>query len=367
MVEYVNNSSKVKIKCVAHGEFLQTPANHLQGKGCPTCKKVKLANLKRLSASEFIVKANTVHGNTYEYSKVLYKSSLTPVTIICKVHGEFSQRPNNHLSGAGCTKCKGGIKLSLEEFISKAKAVHGDKYSYRFVKNYANNATKLSIECKTHGIYQQTGGSHLNGNGCPICSHAQVKLKLAHTVDVFVQRAILIHGNRFDYSLVQYKNCETKVKILCKKHGVFLQAPSKHLAGQSCLECHKEKDGFVFSKKTYVRYCREKHNGLATLYILQCSKNNESFFKVGITARNITERYRSESQMPYPYKVHTMVEGKADIIYDLEKNLHSALKDKSYIPAIKFGGQTECFSELSSEILKMLSDLTQSNKIWEKS
>lgn len=364
--EYINNTSKVKIKCLEHGTFLQSPANHIQGKGCPSCKKVKLANLKRLSQEDFVSKASEVHNHLYDYSKVVYKSSLTPIIIICKTHGEFSQRPNDHLSGAGCAKCRGGVKLSLEEFITKARLVHGDIYSYRSLSNYTNNTLKLPIECKMHGIFLQSGLSHLNGNGCPSCSQNKVRSKLSHTVEEFIERAKLIHGDKFDYSFVEYKNCETNIKILCRKHGIFHQAPSKHLAGQSCLDCHKENEGFVFSKKTYVKYCKEKHKGLATLYILQCSKNDESFFKIGITARNITERFRGESQMPYAYQTHTLVEGSADFIYDLEKNLHSTLSDKKYIPAIKFGGQTECFSELSGEILEILSDLTRSNVIWEK-
>jgi very-short-patch-repair endonuclease len=156
--------------CEPHGEFLQTPGSHLQGRGCPKCS----GNKKRNTA-EFIEKANKVHGNKYDYSNVDYINDNTKVFIICpcESHGEFQQRPADHLQGNGCPKC-GEIQSSIkrrsntDEFIEKAKKVHGDKYDYSKV-DYINMHTKVCIICESHGEFQQTPGSHLQGRGCPLC------------------------------------------------------------------------------------------------------------------------------------------------------------------------------------------------------
>ena len=83
--------------------------------------------MKKLTTEEFIDKAITVHGDKYDYSLVNYIVSKNKITIICKEHGEFLQRPNDHLNGSGCHKCA-GFNLTREEFIDKAIILHGDKY-----------------------------------------------------------------------------------------------------------------------------------------------------------------------------------------------------------------------------------------------
>lgn len=112
--EYVNTNTKVCIICPEHGEFWQTPSNHLQGKGCPKCKG------KNKTTEEFIEKANIIHNNKYDYSKVEYKSNRTKVCIICPEHGEFWQTPHEHLHGCGCPKCK-NIKWNKETCYQEAK------------------------------------------------------------------------------------------------------------------------------------------------------------------------------------------------------------------------------------------------------
>lgn len=96
------------------------------------------------------------------------------VCIICPEHGEFWQSIHRHLSGANCPKCVGGIKLTTEEFIEKAKAVHGDKYDYSKV-HYRNTATKVCIICREHGEFWQTPNNHLFGAGCPACPQSNLE------------------------------------------------------------------------------------------------------------------------------------------------------------------------------------------------
>ena len=104
-VEYVNATTKVCIICPRHGEFWQQPYGHLSGRGCSLCGRVKLGNSKRHTTKEFISKAREIHGNKYDYSKIVYESATKKVCVICHVHGEFWQRPSSHLQGQGCPKC----------------------------------------------------------------------------------------------------------------------------------------------------------------------------------------------------------------------------------------------------------------------
>ena len=172
-VEYKNNHTKVCIICPEHGEFWQIPKEHLNGCGCPKCGKIKRGNLRKMNILTFINKCNKIHNNKYDYTKVVYTNAHTKVCIICPVHGEFWQIPNNHLKGQGCPICsnktKGKYQISnTEEFIKKAKEKHGNKYDYSKVE-YTNNRVKINITCLEHGEFWQKPNDHLNGHGCPIC------------------------------------------------------------------------------------------------------------------------------------------------------------------------------------------------------
>ena len=116
--------------------------------------------MRRLTTEEFIQKCRIIHGDTYGYQFVKYVTKLIKVTIICKKHGKFEQRPNTHLKGSGCKRC--GIESrvkhlssSTEEFILKAKEFHKDLYDYSFV-NYTKNNNKITIVCKKHGKFEQS-------------------------------------------------------------------------------------------------------------------------------------------------------------------------------------------------------------------
>ena len=170
-VEYVNCETKVCIICPEHGEFRIRPTKHLSGKGCQQC----VHRSYKYTTSEFIEKAREFHGDKYDYSKVKYVNQSTKVCIICPEHGEFWQFPNNHLNGFGvCPKCSRRERLTTEEFIRKAKEVHGDKYYYNKVK-YTNTKTNVCIVCPEHGEFWQNPVSHLRGNGCSICNVGYTK------------------------------------------------------------------------------------------------------------------------------------------------------------------------------------------------
>ncbi len=126
--------------------------------------------------------------------------------------------------------------MTTEEFIQKAKAVHGDKYDYSKVE-YVNSYTKICITCPTHGEFPQNPNNHLQGNGCPTCARIRRADNERKTTEWFIAKAKQVHGNRFDYSKVKYINNHTPIIISCPIHGEFMQTPSNHLKGQGCPAC----------------------------------------------------------------------------------------------------------------------------------
>ena len=118
-----------------------------------------------------------------------------------------------------------------EEFIKEAQKIHGNKYNYESVV-FKNRYTKVIIICDKHGFFKQSPYKHLIGQNCPLCVG---KNKLNNVT--FMQKAKQKHGDRYDYSKVDYKNAYKKVKICCKIHGDFIQKPSLHLSGSGCPEC----------------------------------------------------------------------------------------------------------------------------------
>jgi signal peptidase I len=240
-VEYENAKKHITIICKTHGEFNQRPNGHLNGYGCTDCGIENNANRKRSNTVEFIKKAIIVHGDEYDYSKVVYINSHTEVVIICKKHGEFPQMPSKHLSGHGCHTC--GIennanrrRSNTDEFIKKAIEIHGDKYDYSKVI-YINNRTEVVIICKIHGEFPQIPNSHLSGYGCKSCGIQKVSDNSRSNTDEFIKKAIIVHGDKYDYSNLIYEKALESVLIICKKHGEFSQIAASHLSGHGCLIC----------------------------------------------------------------------------------------------------------------------------------
>jgi hypothetical protein len=238
-VIYNGNKTNVIILCKIHGNFKQTPSNHLRSKYCcPAC-----AGKVRINQDEFIAKAINVHGvDKYDYINVIYSNCATTVTIICKIHGSFNQFPDQHLKGRGCSRCSNlitpHIKSNKEEFICKANGLHGtDKYGYNKVI-YNSCSKKVTITCKLHGDFEQTPNGHLSGMGCPKCGKIECGNKLRSNKDEFIGKANNIHGiNNYNYDKVIYIRSDRKVTIACRVHGDFKQSPRNHLYGSGCPAC----------------------------------------------------------------------------------------------------------------------------------
>lgn len=188
---YVGSHVKVSVRCQMHGTFQVTPHNHISRRsGCPSCavesrakthigrKRPGVGGAPRMTDQEFRQKAAAVHGQTYDYG--IYQSMRTKMEIRCARHGVFQQLPSAHLSGRGCPTCfNENSRDTQDEFITKARLVHGQRYSYESVR-YVNSVIPVAITCQTHGDFLQQPNGHLQGRGCARCashiSRAEIEL-----------------------------------------------------------------------------------------------------------------------------------------------------------------------------------------------
>jgi hypothetical protein len=195
--------------------------------------------MKTLTTQQFINRSQCIHHNKYDYANIKYVNGATKVVIICSKHGAFSQTPYKHLEGRGCPLCTHNNTTNNKEiFIATALQIHSEKYIYSSV-DYKNARTKVQIICHTHGEFWQTPDNHLHGHGCSACMADIQSISKLSSTEIFTQSAKIIHGSLYEYSLVNYQNAKTKVKIICSNHGIFHQTPSDHLGGHGCPKCVK--------------------------------------------------------------------------------------------------------------------------------
>ena len=206
---------------------------------------------KIITKEIFIERSKIIHGDRYDYSKVIYTKAKVKVLIICKIHGEFFQTPDTHVHGKGCRKCA-NEKLRKEratsnlDFLKRVESIHGI-YKYPNL-NILNQYTKIEIECNKHGIFKQTPDKHLRGKGCPKCSHnistyeteiqeiiINLGLKVEngnrniikpYELDIFIpelNKAIEFNGSYWHYSDKYFKSGKHANKSkACKEKGIRL-------------------------------------------------------------------------------------------------------------------------------------------------
>jgi hypothetical protein len=187
-----------------------------------------------ISSNSFIEKSILIHDNFYDYTLVEYVNNKTKVKIICKEHGIFEQRPNNHLSGQRCPKCSNNnIKSDKENFIKRSIDKFGELYDYSLVK-YINNKTKVKIICKEHGIFEQRPDNHFKHKiPCKKCDSSN---RIIDT-NIIIEYMKNTHKDFYDYSKFIYKGRNIKSIIICPKHGEFKQTPNSHIFGSGCKKC----------------------------------------------------------------------------------------------------------------------------------
>lgn len=248
LVEYVSSVSKVVIVCPDHGKFEQIPANHVRGLGCSSCGNSKKGQFRKHTRETFLELARSAHGERYDYSLSVYAGYHEKIKIICKKHGVFEQSVAHHVLGSNCPECVGKKRYSTDEFIVKAKNVHGEKYSYEF-SSYVNNHSKMEIACDKHGIFLQNSNDHLDGHGCPKCKSDS-------------------SGERELYEfLVPYGAQRGDRKILDGKE-IDIYVPARNLAIEYCgLYWHRESKGKhrFYHWEKYQR-CLQQNIRLLTIY-----------------------------------------------------------------------------------------------------
>lgn len=275
-VDYQGDETPVVIICPVegHGEFQQTPHEHLGGCGCQKCGNAnKNRERSETASSSFIPRARKVHGRRYDYSRVVYEDSRLRVLVGCrrKGHGFFPITPNNHLNGWGCPKCKADKsrkthRYTKSEFVRLARKVHDDTYTYP--GKYVDGRTPIKLRCKKHGPFMQPPNSHLNGHGCRKCGDERTYEALFDTHDDFIEKARAAHGSKYTYP-EKYERTSKAITIICPKHGPFKQMPNSHTQGHACERCSEswgersvarilEKHGIEFEVEKRFKECRDK-------------------------------------------------------------------------------------------------------------
>lgn len=226
---------------------------------------------RRKTTQEFIEEAKKVHGNKYDYSETKYINSTTKVKIKCnKCNTIFEQLPNNHLHGKGCNIC-GQLRVhqkrlkTTEDFISIAKTLNKNKYDFSEFK-YKGAKVKGKVWCNTcKEFFYTTPSNFLKGRGCPKCAIKSRATKKASTTEEFIERAKKIHGNKYDYSKVQYVNSNTLILIKCNHcNKFFTQKPHKHLIGQGCPFCRNNRSSK--EEQFIIKILSKKFKSLKTQY-----------------------------------------------------------------------------------------------------
>lgn len=206
----------------------------------------------------------SVHGDKYDYSLVEYRDSSTKLRIICPLHGEFRQRFHNHLRGGGCKECardrsNKSRRVSTEELVRRFVETHGDCYDYSKV-SYDPTCKKVVIICPKHGEFQQNPWNHQRGARCPQCSRQTPSSQRKSRLEV-IEEFIRVHGQKYDYSRVDYVRTQDPVVILCRMHGEFHQTPLLHKQGAGCPKCWQARRGKnqVLTNEQVVDQFREIH------------------------------------------------------------------------------------------------------------
>ena len=175
-VEYINDLTNINIICPIHGMFYQTPNNHLSGKGCPECGKIKSSVNNKLSQEEVINKINSIDENYIIPSNFKYINSKEKIELICRKHGSFKISFDKLMNGERCKKCSIEKRsISKDDFIKKAKIIHSNKYNYNINNDIVKNSDKIHIICPIHGNFTQSARMHMRGQGCPKCKQSHIE------------------------------------------------------------------------------------------------------------------------------------------------------------------------------------------------
>lgn len=255
---------------------------------------------------------------------------------------------------------------TVEEFVTDSKRVHGDKYDYSRVV-YKNNSSKIEIGCPLHGYYFAVAKRHSqHEQGCPVCglgalNYKKHSLSTRKTHDQFLVEARGIHGDKYDYQMCVYEGGKRKMPIICPEHGVFYQHAEGHInSRQGCAKCYHEgrkgKPSAGGYCATFFETYPEKKSLPAIIYAARMHHKNDTFIKIGITSKgSVRKRFYHHAKDCTVITPLVEVPGTLHEVFLREEQLLSLLKDFRFYPNRRFGGYTECF-KINEHTLAILSD-----------
>lgn len=287
--------------------------------------------MRKLTTEEFIAKAKAIHGDRYDYSKATYVSSKNKITITCKKHGDFTQRPDAHLVG-GCMLCgRESRKIKLCSLIDSFNKVHKYRYDYSLVDDEVSSEN-IKIICREHGVFMQRRSHHMSGSGCPLCSKNR-----RLTFDIFLKKSNEVHSFYYQYDEGSFVNSTVKAKIICPKHGEFFQFTSDHMSGKGCPECAEY--GFKRTKKKAYVYFLESVSADAV--------------KIGVTHNKSGRIRKLIKSTPFQFDVIKIVKTSGFNAAMIESHFHKKFKSAGFSG---FDGCTEWViktPDLMAEIEKL--------------
>jgi len=262
LVTYLGNKIPIQVICKIHGVFDIRPDSHLKGHGCSECAN----NIKKTNIS-YINEANIIHKNLYDYSKLVYLNNKTPITIICKIHGDFSINPSWHLRGGICNMCEINSKKTHETYIKQVSNIHTNLYIYSKTK-YKTARDSIIITCPIHGDFTQIARDHLSGHGCKKCNKSQAEIKIMKWLE---------NNNIIYEDEKSFNECRNKRKLLfdfylpnyntiIEYDGIQHFKPIEHFGGLNRFEIVKQNDSIKD------KYCKD--NNIKLLRIPHWDLNN---------------------------------------------------------------------------------------------
>jgi hypothetical protein len=314
-------------------------------------------NIKR--TNEYIIdKSKELHGeHTYGYDKLEYINTKSNIILLCnKCNDYFSVTAGAHVGSrrVGCQRCSAERRTkaqtgSKEQMIAKALLNHPHgAFNYDRVE-YKTARIKVEIGCNTCGVwFWQEPHQHTIGVGCKNCRNIKLAKDRSHSKEQFIEEAIKITGDKYDYSLVEYKNARTYAEIICNDCGShFKKKPTEILNGQGC-KCHN-KGGYGYDPKQ-----------AGILYVLECG----DITKIGITNKRLSSRIKAvSSSFGAKFKEIKTYNLEGQFCTDLETQLLIELRSKYRNPIQKFDGYTECFYYVDrAKLLNRIEELIKENK-----
>jgi hypothetical protein len=272
LVEYAGCYTKIKIICKIHGQFEQTPTIHLNTKGCKKCSgiyKKTLEDFKTLSKKKY--------PDKFCYEETIYKTCKDKVILKCIKHNhKFEITPDSHLNSCletgsgGCSICfsenaKQMFIKPKEDFINESKLKYPNQFNYEEL-NYDGAKININLTCMLHiphYSFETTPDTHLNKattcGGCMECRKLLLNTKFKKSNEKYIEESKEIHGNTYDYSVTDYINGHTNVRIICRKHGEFLIMAESHIyQKQGCQKCNPH--GHSKSQISWLNFIQLKDN-----------------------------------------------------------------------------------------------------------